>query len=216
MQNPRQLLANGGAVYQIRHLERLPLRTSYPAVVTRVGRLLTTLPGAELAIDFTGVGRPVFDLFRFSGLSPVGVAITSGSAVKFEGRVISVPKLTLISRLQALLHEGRLRIHRDIPDAPVLIRELQDYRVELTGSGKLTFNARAGKHDDLVLALAIAVFVAHGGYMPSFGLFELYRQKNAQRTGAMLRDREVIGLDLGQSSDPSAVCVVRRVEIAPA
>jgi len=72
--------------------------------------------------------------------------------------VCSVPKLTLVSRLQALLHQGRLKIHRELDEAETLARELKDFRVEYTAAGHLTFNARSGKHDDLVLALAIAVW----------------------------------------------------------
>ena len=160
----------------------------------------------------TGVGRPVFDLFAYAGISPIGVLITSGASEKYDRQILNVPKLSLVSRLQALLHEGRLKIHREIPDAPALVRELQDYRIEYTPSGKLTFNARAGKHDDLVLALAIAVRVARGDYMSSFGFFELTRQRYHQHRGIPLPDREVIGVDLGQSRDPTAIAVVRRVE----
>jgi hypothetical protein len=200
-----------GPVYQVRHLERLALGTPYPGIVAHVGRLLARVPGAELAIDLTGVGRPVFDLFAYAGISPIGVLISGGTAESRDGPILSVPKLSLVSRLQALLHEGRLKIHRDIPDAPMLVRELQDFRVEYTAGGKLTFNARAGKHDDLVLALAIAVWVAHGRTMPSFGIYELYRQW----AGAAQPEREVIGVDLGQSRDPTAICVVRRVDPFP-
>jgi hypothetical protein len=121
-----------------------------------------------------------------------------------------VPKLSLVSRLQALLHEGSLKIHRDIPDAAVLVRELRDFRVEFTAAGSLTFNARSGWHDDLVLALAIAVWVAHGGWMASAGIYEYYRNL----AGAGLPEREVIGVDLGQARDPTAICVVRRVDVA--
>jgi hypothetical protein len=41
---------------------------------------------------------------------------------------------------------------------PVLARELQDFRARFTEAGNATFNAREGAHDDLVLALALAVF----------------------------------------------------------
>src|SRR5438132_13484668 len=58
-------------IFQVGHLERLPLGTTYPAIVAHVSRLLPKLPGhAELVIDFTGVGRPVFDMFVYSGISP--------------------------------------------------------------------------------------------------------------------------------------------------
>ena len=201
------------AIFQVGYLERLPLGTPYPAIVAHVGRLLAKLPaGTDLAIDLTGVGKPVFDLFQYSGIYPVGVQITAGSAESRDGMVCSVPKLTLVSRLQALLHEGRLKIQRELSEAETLVRELQDFRVEFTAAGHLTFNARAGKHDDLVLALAIATWRAYGGGMAGDGIFHYYR---ILATGGRFADpRYVIGVDLGQSRDPTAIAVVRRVEIA--
>ena len=67
-------------IFQVGHLERLPLGTSYLAIVAHVDRLLTKLPGhPELVIDITGLGQPVFDLFVYSsGIYPTGVFITGG------------------------------------------------------------------------------------------------------------------------------------------
>jgi hypothetical protein len=84
-------------VYRVGYLERVPLGTPYPGIVAYIGRLLGRLPGAELVIDFTGVGRPVFDMFRFSGITPTGVLITSGAAETGAGPVHGVPKLDLVS-----------------------------------------------------------------------------------------------------------------------
>ena len=198
-------------IFQCGHLERLPLGTPYPSIVAQVGRLLPKFPaGTEIAIDLTGVGKPVFDMFKYSGISPLGVMITAGTAETRDGAVCSVPKLTLVSRLQALLHEGRLKIQRELPEAETLVRELQDFRTEFTPAGHLTFNARSGKHDDLVLALAIAIWRAHGGGMASHAIFECYR---IWATGGNFSDpRYVIGVDLGQARDPTAIAVVRRVD----
>lgn len=152
-------------VFQVGHLERLPLNTTYPVVVGHVIDLLCRpqLRGkAELVIDFTGVGRPVFDMFRVQGVSPIGVSITGGMAITNDGLIWSVPKGHLISRVQALLHDGRLKIYSDLPDAATLVNELQNFRAEFSDSGYIKFNARSGAHDDLVLALAIALWRAHG------------------------------------------------------
>jgi hypothetical protein len=196
------------AIFQVGHLERVPLGTSYPAIVAQVGRLLDKLPaGTELVIDYTGVGRPIFDMFTYSGISPVGVLITAGTAETYDGPICSVPKLTLVSRLQALLHEGRLKIQKELPEAETLVRELQEFRVEFTPVGHLTFNARSGKHDDLVLALAIAVWRAHGGGSPGQAYFEAMRMRFEGSGGA---SRYVVGVDLGQARDPTAIAVVRR------
>src|SRR6516164_1552872 len=118
-------------VYRVGYLERLPLGTPYPGIVAHIGRLLGRLPAAELVIDFTGVGRPVFDMFRFSGITPTGVLITAGTAETGGSPIFGVPKLDLVSRLQALLHEGRLKIHKDLAEAETLVRELQDFAANL-------------------------------------------------------------------------------------
>jgi hypothetical protein len=200
-----------GAIFRCGHLERIPLGTSYIGIVQHVARLLHRLPaGTELAIDYTGVGRPVADLFFTTGLSPTLVLITGGTAETYDGGVIAVPKLALVSRLQALLHEGRLKIHKDLAEASTLVRELQDFRVEFTAAGSLTFSARNGKHDDLVLALAIATWRAHGSG-PSDGFFQLVRQQAAALRGEAEPLRTVVGVDLGQSRDPTAIAVVQRV-----
>ena len=152
-------------VFQVGHLERLPLNTPYPNIVGHVVDLLCRpqLRGrAELVIDFTGVGRPVFDMFRVQGVSPIGVSITGGTAITNDGLIWSVPKGHLISRVQALLHDGRLKIHSDLVDASALVNELQNFRAEFSDTGYIKFNARSGTHDDLVLALAIALWRAHG------------------------------------------------------
>jgi len=82
--------------------------------------------------------------------------------------------------------------------------------MDFTAAGHLTFNARSGKRDDLVLALAIAVWRAHGGGKASYGLCELLRQ---QALGSAASEpRYYVGVDLGQSRDPTAIAMVRRVD----
>ena len=190
------MTASPPPIFEVGHLERLPLGTTYPAIVAHVGRLLTKLPGhPELVIDFTGVGRPVFDMFVCSGISPIGVLISGGTAETHDGPTCSVPKLTLVSRLQTLLHEERLKILRELAEAETLVRELQDFRVEFTAAGHLTFNARCGKHDDLVLALAIAVWRAHDGGNAGWVFREAMRQRMMGFTAS--EPPYYVGVDLG-------------------
>jgi hypothetical protein len=89
-------------IFQVGHLERIPLRTPYPGVVSHVLRLLGQFPtGTEVCIDFTGVGRPVFDMFETKGLSPIGVTITSGDVISRENMIWRVPKIILVSGASA-------------------------------------------------------------------------------------------------------------------
>jgi hypothetical protein len=182
--NANLLFEDGTELYQCGHLERLPLGTSYPAVVAHVRGLLGQLPrGTELVIDFTGVGRPVFDMFEMAGIDPIGVLITGGATESGDGRIYSVPKLNLISWVQALLHQERLKIHRALPEAKALVKELEDFRVDFTTAGHMTFNARSGTHDDLLLALAIAAWRARAAGGPA--LVRFYQaQVHGARTDA--------------------------------
>jgi Terminase RNaseH-like domain len=156
--------ANGKPTFRCGHLERLPLATPYPGVVQHVRRLVSKEPflgHSELVLDLTGVGRPVADLFQAEGLRPVKVSITAGDSETLNDHGIwHVAKLLLVSTVQALLHDGRLQIQKDIPEAPVLKVELEDFRASVTDSGRWTFGARSGAHDDLVLALALALWRA--------------------------------------------------------
>jgi len=97
-------------LYRVGHLERLRLGTSYTGVVEHVKRVLSQLPrGTELVIDFTRVGRPVYDMFVDAGVDEiVGVLITGGNAqTSSDGRVYNVPKMTLVSGVQTLLDQRR-------------------------------------------------------------------------------------------------------------
>lgn len=151
----------------VRHLERLPLRMDYVEQVARVGAILRQpeLRDApkSLVIDMTGVGRAVFDMFRQSRLNPIGVTITAGDQ---ETRDPAMPecwrvaKLLLVSRLQAALHAGDLRVAEELPEAQTLVRELQDFRASISDTGHARFGAREGAHDDLVLAVAIGCWWA--------------------------------------------------------
>lgn len=60
-------------------------------------------------------------MFETKGLSPIGVTITSGDATSRENMIWRVPKIILVSQVQARLHDGRLKIQ-----AKTLTDELQD------------------------------------------------------------------------------------------
>ena len=145
-------------LYEVRHLDRAPLGTSYPAVVAHVGRLMGSPELRErtrLVVDGTGVGRPVVDLLWQAGMRAVSVTITSGQRVTGGLNSWRVPKRDLVSNLQVLLQSSRLRIAADLPQAEALLDELLEFRVHVSDAGRDSWGA-GRDHDDLVLALAIA------------------------------------------------------------
>jgi hypothetical protein len=144
----------------VRYLQRLPLGMTYPAVVQHVADLLARPPitNATLVIDETGVGRAVGDLFIEAGLKPKRVTITAGNE-ESSGHGLDrwhVAKTILISKLDAALHTGLLRFAADLTEASAIAEELKDFRRKESDAGRATYAARTGRHDDLVLAVAIA------------------------------------------------------------
>lgn len=143
----------------VRYLERLPLGTNYVRVVEHVRGLLSRPPlGSDttFCIDETGVGKAVGDIFVDAGLTPKRITITSGHDVTPAGEDRwHVPKLLLISNLDSMLHRGVLRIAPALTDAGTLKDELKDFRRKVSDAGRMSYAARVGKHDDLVLSIAL-------------------------------------------------------------
>ena len=100
-------------------------------------------------------------MFVGEGLRPVKVTITAGDAETVDDHGMHhVAKLQLVSTLLARFSDRRLQIQQDLAETPALVSELQDFQQSVTDSGRWRFGARAGAHDDLVLALALALWRA--------------------------------------------------------
>jgi hypothetical protein len=90
------------------------------------------------------------------------LTITSGERVTVDEVGIHVPKPHLVSCVERVLQEERLRMPADDPATELLGKELGDFQAILKPSGHVSYgNAgdwRTGQHDDLVLATALAVW----------------------------------------------------------
>jgi hypothetical protein len=152
--------------YAVRHLERMPLGMPYTAICNHLVSLFARAPltGTILAVDETGVGRPVVDLLDTSriraDLRPI--TITGGlEAHRGDGLGWKVPKKCLVSTMQVLLHGRRLTVAKSLPFTPILVEELLNFQVKITEAANETFGTwREGRHDDLVLAIACAAWAA--------------------------------------------------------
>ncbi len=153
---------------EVRWVERLngKVRYSYTEmrgiVKDRMVRLKKEETGKQsyLAIDKTGVGVGVAEIF--ADLWPIGVTITgSGQAIRHGEQDYNVPKKDLVSCVQILLQNQVLKIADKIEHAEILRKELLAFRTKITAAGGQTFEAwREKDHDDMVLALAIAIWTA--------------------------------------------------------
>ncbi len=159
--------------YRVRHLERPELGTPYTEVVDRVTQLIMELEGVPpepvLAVDATGVGRPVVDmLWRTLGSALEGtsiyldnatITITGGDSVsRNPDGGLRVPKRDLISSTLVLLQNGRLKIAEGLALKDTLVSELLNFRVKINiSTAHDSYEAwREGDHDDLVLSVALA------------------------------------------------------------
>ncbi|SPF32600.1 conserved hypothetical protein [Candidatus Sulfopaludibacter sp. SbA4] len=157
-------------VFRLRFLERVPLGTPYPEVVDRVVEVTRSreLAGrCHVAVDGTGVGRPVVDLLRSA--RPGGVLmpaiITNGDFETRDHGYYRVPKRDLIIGLQVLLQGGALQISSALKHGPELVKEMADMQVRVTPSGNEQYGAwREGTHDDLIFAVALACWCARKVY----------------------------------------------------
>src|SRR6266849_662721 len=72
--NPVQEISD----YAVGHLERFPLGTSYTAICSRLEQLFARQPLTDsvLAVDQTGVGRPVIDMLKHSDIQGKIRAVT--------------------------------------------------------------------------------------------------------------------------------------------
>ncbi len=151
--------------YALRHVERISPGTGYPAIVERVKAVMGAVLHPTLAVDVTGVGTPVTELFSLGGLSPWLVQVVSGDAETQDGRVYRVSKKELVSMAQVLLQTRRLRIARGLALSKLLVKELSSFRMKVGLRQDEPAFWREGAADDLVLGLSIALWIAerHSG-----------------------------------------------------
>jgi len=150
--------------YTARYLERLALGTPYTRVSRRVGELVAAVKEqagqdlSKLFVDATGVGQPVVDLLRESGVRTVEVYFNHGDKrVEVSRKQVNLGKAYLVSRLQALLQSRRIHLPRT-DEAEALAHELLDYEIRVDQDSNDRYGAfRVGTHDDLVTALGLAV-----------------------------------------------------------
>ena len=160
------------ALYHATFLSRFEIGTSYPTIVEKTVNVLKSdaVKGKAkpiLAIDATGVGRPVADMFRGAikdeklDVQFYPIVITGGQHVNVEHMTWHVPKRMLVSTVQVAIQTGRFKFAEKLPEAQTLAREMQNFRLTLTEAKNDTYEGRSGTHDDLLLAVACALWAGN-------------------------------------------------------
>jgi len=143
-------------------IKRLPLGLSYRAQIELVAETLRPFgPETHLIFDKTGVGVAVHDLLREAHREhlfvrwPRPVAVTGGEGASDT----SIGKVELFRNLREMVMRKQVRYSPQAEGVEELIKEAMAFVPELTQKRKfLTFNATGGAHDDMLFALALAVY----------------------------------------------------------
>lgn len=158
------------------HYQQMPLGGHYSELADHLvllrrklgGELISTERGAyreakvDFVVDATGLGQVVLEMLEAQGLAPVGITITGGERFHRNGRHFSVPKKDIADTIQVDLEQRRLRIVPGLPHAGVLLDEARSFvRTVTRTTGHETFEATRGKHDDMILALGLALWYAN-------------------------------------------------------
>lgn len=122
---------------EVFHVERN--QDDWPIQVQRIAALAFKT-NARANVDATGLGDPVSQFIRDAGVN-----------VK-EEVLSNTNKQNIIDSLRLAFETGSITI----PDDADLIEELESYEYEVLPSGRIRYSAPDGKHDDLVIALALA------------------------------------------------------------
>jgi len=167
--------SRGDALYRwdLTALKRYHLGTPYSAMVDDVVKIVNRKelqPSPRLVIDGSGVGVAVVEMFRtalakYSSIEVHSISITGGRSWSLVGRHSwNVAKIEIVGAVREILESRRLKIARDtsgrfIEFSDILKRELMDFRVKITAAANETFSAREGAHDDLVLSVALSIWL---------------------------------------------------------
>jgi hypothetical protein len=158
-------------VYRLVSLKRKQ-RLPYPEIVSWSRRVFLNpkfqrgagISEPQFVIDAGGVGRAIHDMLVVERLKPIPIQLTGGEAESYADGTYHVSKSLAVGRFLAAWDAGRVQVPANASFLPILENELKAFRGAMTAQGRAKFEAEAGEHDDLVMALAQAVwyFEKHG------------------------------------------------------
>lgn len=146
------VLREATGTWQAVCVERLP-QTTWQVQLERLLRRLGDWTVCRVCCDATGAGDPLVEQLNqrlYESRQNVQV-----EPVLFTART----KRSLIESLALAMEERKVAI----PPHPDLLRELHAFTATRARGGHFRLQAQGGEHDDLVIALALAVHAAGGG-----------------------------------------------------
>lgn len=154
----------------LRHIEPIRRGTTYMRVVEHVRKMLVSEQLRQetvvFSMDATGVGEGVMEMVeemlkqawkqRTGALNFAGVVFTGAGKTKWHQYEARVPKNTIMEGVLLAVERGELILGKDMPGVKELVAELQMMQQERSERG--TRWVSVGKHDDLVMALGLALW----------------------------------------------------------
>jgi len=179
--------------HRIRWIERVPLGTDYPRVVDKIASIAEAAQAngygnTTILLDATGVGRPVVDMLRRrTSIALRAITFTGAEKASRAGSYEwNVPKIDLVTALEVVMQTRRLECVPDCPLQQDLGAELSTFDFSISDRGHASYEAASGNHDDLVMALCLAVWWGERG-SPGDAYVEFVRQRQLARSLGDLR-----------------------------
>lgn len=110
--------------------------------IDRIVDIINRLNPKHIIVEKNSIGNVFGGLLKKAINKPIKYFITTNDS-----------KNRIINQLQVAIQKKDIQLLND----KELLNELVSYQIEKTNSGKITFNAKAGHHDDIIMSLAIGL-----------------------------------------------------------
>jgi hypothetical protein len=136
------------------YLKRWPLETPYSSVIGSVRVIIDRLHNVQKClVDQTGVGEYIVEDMKRGGIPHV------------EGVMLSLPtKQEILGYMRQLMQSELFTYPFDVD----LCAEINVEHFELTKTGQIMFSHPDGSHDDILWAVALAVFASRTPPRPQY------------------------------------------------
>jgi phage terminase large subunit-like protein len=154
------------------YLHEHPLQTPYTEVIGHIAKAHEKFNFQKILIDQSGVGEPILEEIQNQG-------ITCAQGIKFTQQT----KQEILTTLKLTMEQEKLAI----PYHRRLCQQINDQQYAYTKTGKLQFTHPPNTHDDLLWALALAVYATKTEILPR--LWTIARMSKGKTKLQQLRKR---------------------------
>ena len=161
-------------------VEVMTMDSDWPVQKQQIAALAFKYSVRRIVVDSTGVGDPIAQDLQQAGFPVEAFQFTASS------------KHQLVDGLRIAVQQANLTF----PDHAELLRELEAFQYDVSETGKVTYSAPSGEHDDLVMSLGLALWGQRGlVYLPQRKAQENYLKSNSRGRESYLRKpQEIAGV----------------------